>query len=494
MSLDPVAFVHDCLSWRSGEGPTFYQEDALASLPLYKRVCMRGPHGLGKTTLNAWTVLWFSLTRDGVDSAVDGDWKCLQTASVWRQLERYLWPEIRKWRSRLRWDVIGRDPFDPKAEAFLMSMRLKTGEAFPVASDNYDFIEGAHADRILYIFDESKAIPGATFDAAEGAFSGAGDDTGREAFGLACSTPGRPQGRFYEIQSRKAGYEDWHVIRVTKDDAIKAGRISAQWAEQRAKQWGVGTALYQNRVEGEFASSAEDSVIPLAWIEAAVDRWHVWSDAGMPGELTSLGVDVGRGGDKSVLAPVYDKFIVGELEKVSNQETMQIVGWIGMRRPVREKNVPVIIDVVGVGAGVVDRGRELGYRIVAFSAGRKTKATDRSGELLFMDLRSAAWWWTRELLDPENGFEVALPDDEELIGELSAPTWWPTSGGKIQVEPKISKTEEGEAKGVLRQAQGVRKKIGRSTDSADAVIQGLVGQALVAFDEDDEPEVSVGGY
>lgn len=296
---DPVAFVHDCFAWRAGEGPASYQEEVLAALPLHKRVCVRGPHGLGKTAMNAWVVLWFGLTRDGVDPAVDGDWKCLQTAGVWRQLEKFLWPEIRKWRARLRWDVIGREPFAEKSEAFLMSMRLRTGEAFPVASDNYTLIEGAHADRICYIYDEGKAIPGATFDATEGAFSGAGGDTGKEAYALACSTPGEPVGRFYSIQSRKPGFGDWHVIRVGKDDLIKAGRMSSEWVENRRKQWGVGSALYQNRVEGEFAANPEDSVIPLSWVEAANDRWELWRERAGPstGSTSSpTGSGAGAGG------------------------------------------------------------------------------------------------------------------------------------------------------------------------------------------------------
>src|SRR4051812_37494026 len=75
---DPVAFVHDCFTWKPGQGPTFYQEEILASLVEKKRACVRGPHGLGKTALMSWIILWFSLTRDG------DDWKIPTTASAWR--------------------------------------------------------------------------------------------------------------------------------------------------------------------------------------------------------------------------------------------------------------------------------------------------------------------------------------------------------------------------------------------------------------------------
>jgi hypothetical protein len=230
-------------------------------------------HGLGKTTLNAWAVLWFALTRDGED------WKVITTASAWRQLEVYLWPEVHKWARLLKWDKLGRRPFTD-GELLTLNLKLATGQASAVASNLPALIEGAHADHILYLFDESKTIPEGTFDAAEGAFAGAGEGSALEALALAASTPGEPVGRFYDIHKRKPGFEDWHVRHVTVEEAIAAGRVSPQWVEQRAKQWGVTSAVYQNRVKGEFCSSDEDSVIPLAWVEAACARWEGQSLAG----------------------------------------------------------------------------------------------------------------------------------------------------------------------------------------------------------------------
>jgi hypothetical protein len=76
-------------------------------------LAVRGPHGLGKTTVNAIAVLWFALTRD----AAGIDWKAATTAGAWRQLEYYLWPEIHKWARRLRWDVLNRPPLNDRTYA-----------------------------------------------------------------------------------------------------------------------------------------------------------------------------------------------------------------------------------------------------------------------------------------------------------------------------------------------------------------------------------------
>jgi hypothetical protein len=370
---DPVAFVRDCFNWREGGQPAAYQEEILTELPVKKRVSVRSPHGAGKTTLAAWIILWFALTRDGED------WKIPTTASSWRQLTKFLWPEIHKWVRCLRWDRVGRQMFDKRTELLTLSLKLFSGEAFACASDDPTMIEGAHADQLLYVFDEAKAIKGDTFDAAEGAFSGGGN---AEAFALAISTPGEPAGRFYDIHTRKPGYEDWTVKHITLADAIASGRISLQWAEQRKKQWGEKSAVYQNRVAGEFCATDEDGVIPLAWIEQANERWEVWNEAKEWFPFTSVGVDVSRSqnGDKTSLALRHEK-VLTELRRSTEVDVMVVTGKVAgiLRARGGLRGGLAVVDVIGIGAGVVDRLREQSFSVVAFNAGEGSSEKDRSG-------------------------------------------------------------------------------------------------------------------
>ena len=162
---DPAGFVRDYIKFPGDDEPADYQTEVLSKFPKVKRASIRGPHSLGKTALAAWIILWFALTRDGED------WKIPPTASAWRQLTKFLWPEIRLWSRRLDWDRIGRAPFDERTEVLSLSIKLDTGEAFALASDNSAMIEGAHAANLLYIFDEAKTIPDDTWDSAEGAFA-----------------------------------------------------------------------------------------------------------------------------------------------------------------------------------------------------------------------------------------------------------------------------------------------------------------------------------
>ena len=96
------------------------------------------------------------------------DWKIPTTASGWRQLVKFLWPEVHKWSRRINWQKIGRREFT-KEELLGRNLKLNYGEAFALASNRPELIEGAHADSIMYVFDESKIIPDGTWDSAEGA-------------------------------------------------------------------------------------------------------------------------------------------------------------------------------------------------------------------------------------------------------------------------------------------------------------------------------------
>lgn len=458
---DPVAWAREVIDWPPGQHLTVYQNDILGSLPVKRRVAVRGPHGLGKSALAAITVLWFATTRD----AANVDWKVLTTASAWRHLAVYLWPEIHKWARRIKWEVLGRPAFSIH-ELLALNLKLVHGAASAVASSKAELIEGAHADSLLYLIDESKIVPNDTWDAIEGAFSGGRTDGLPEAFALAVSTPGAPAGRFYDIHRRAPGLEDWHVRHVRLEEAIAAGRISQAWADQRRKQWGADSALYANRVLGEFHASEEDSVIPLSWVEAAIERWHVWDQAGRP-ELPGrhvIGVDVARsGGDSTVLANRRGMAVTG-LSTYDREDTMRTTARV--QAALAGTDAAAVVDSIGVGSGVVDRLRELSEPVLAYTGAAGTKLRTRDGTAGFTNVRSAAYWRMREQLDPAFNSEVMLPPDDLLVSDLTTPTWTMTTGSPPRIKLEVK--------------DDLIARLGRSPDRGDAVVMGMFAEHLAA--------------
>lgn len=464
----PSLFCTECVTMPQGRTFAPYQLDALDQLADHGRAAVRGPRGMGKTTIASAAVLWFAHTRE----ALGLDWKILTTAGVFRHLYRALWPEVHKWAPRIGGLYT---PLRPERELLTAAIQLRYGSAFAAVAKNPDMIESAHADQLLIIVDESKSVPDSIFDALEGSLTG---DSGQ--YVLALSTPGPPAGRFYQIhQGRVPG---WKTIHVTKDDAVSAGRVSTASVERRAQYWGTDSALYRQQIEGEFAADDENAVIPLSWVEAAMERWHAWRDADRPktaGDVPldhagygpwlaagspvadgapSYAVDVATtGADASVIARRIGSHVV-ELAYTQGNSVMAVTAKVqGLVRKAHASTAPIAVDTIGVGSGVASRLDELGYRVVKYtgSAGTKRRTADRS--FGFANTRTAAYWHLRELLNPDTGAAIMLAPQEQLVADLTTPKMLEPLTG---MPPKLR----------MERKEDLVKRLGRSPDYGDAVV------------------------
>ena len=109
---------------------------------------------------------------------------------------------------------------------------------------------------------------------------------------------------------------------------------------------------------------------------------------------------------------------------------MAMTGWCAENlRDYDEETTKGMIDIVGIGRGVYDRLRELGFGwITGVNVSNSAVHIDR-----YHRLRDELWWRMREAF--ERG-EVSIPNDDELIGELSCIKYEHDSSGKIKVESK----------------------------------------------------------
>jgi hypothetical protein len=275
------------------------------------------------------------------------------------------------------------------------------------------------------------------------------------------------------LQCREATPEEVADAELGKGDALKAmsrtfipARLDdnpyLRTTNYRASVMALPEPLRSKLLKGDFMAGKEDAanqVIPTAWIEAAMERWKQRSKPTCP--MTTLGVDVAQGGsDKTVLAPLYDTWF-GELVRKDGVDTKNgaAVGALVIEH-MRDK-CQVNIDLTGGWGGGAQTHLEdnvPGIRVepVVFSEGSPGERT-RESQLEFLNKRAELWWRFREALDPVHGDDIALPPDRRLAAQLASPTWW-------------LKSRSGAAAIQIEQKDEIRKRLGSSTDDADAVI------------------------
>lgn len=421
-----------------------YQERILRHFFERKRLAVQSLHGVGKTAVAAVIILW-SMT------CIPGEVKVVTTASRWLQLIQYLWPEVHKWGRRVDWS-------QHDIDLQMLDRNLRVGynrRAFATSPDMPEGIEGAHAETVVYVFDEAKSIPDNLFDSVEGAFANAGEDTEYEAFALAISTPGIASGRFHDICKQRPGYRDWATDRITLDEALAAGQVSLTWVENRQAAWGEDSAIYKNRVLGEFAQEGERSLYKMAWIEAAVDRWRACEGQGDKGEMLRYASDVADDGrDHSTIARMRG-WVVEDL-RYMNCDPVELADRI-MKEVGPVTRWEIGVDANGVGAGTYARLKQKRYRAVKIKGSYRTDETDITGENKFKNLRAMMAWRLRELLDPNSLAHkpLALPPDERLERELLVHDWEETNG-VIRISDK---------------EKDLRTQLdGRSPDGADTIM------------------------
>lgn len=228
-----------------------------------------------------------------------------------------------------------------------------------------------------------------------------------------------------------------------------------QNAEYLAQLQSLPEPLRSQMLNGDFYAGIEDSewqVIPTAWVEAAMARW---SPNDRKPAMSSMGVDVARGGkDNSIIARRHGYWYdVPVAYPGAQTPTGNVLAGLIMSN-LRDR-APVHIDVVGVGGSPYDFLTQNGIQTIGVNAGATTgiEGYKSQGGMHFANWKSYLWWSMREDLDPTSNTGIALPPDDQLLKDLTAPLWRPR-GGKIQMETR----------------EEIIKRIGRSPDWGSAYV------------------------
>ena len=443
----PVLFVREVL----GAEPDDWQLEVLRDFGGGERnVAIRACHGVGKTAVMAWLVLLMLTTRYPM--------KTVATAPTRAQMFDNLYAEVVTWFGKLPEPIqalytvkTDRIEFIPRPKDSFFSARTAKAEQ-PEA------LQGIHRDDgyILILVDEASGVAEAIFE------SGSGSMSGPNVMTLMIANPSRTTGYFADAFGRMR--ELWKRYHVTSshgmwpedegpgEGAYISTRPTKAYEKEQAIRFGRDSDAYRIRVLGAFPKSDEDTVIPLYLVEAAENRDIVEA----PDPTRVWGIDVARFGTARNALVERTRREVKNVDVWQKMDLMATVGRIKHRwddtRP-SERPSAILVDVNGIGAGVVDRLWEMGLPVRGVNVSESAAADDR-----FNKSRDELWWKAREWLE---GKDVSLPvvDDPEshiegLKAELIQPRYTFLSSGKIKVESK----------------DDMKKRKVRSPDIADAFI------------------------
>lgn len=417
---DPVGFAVDVIDVH----PTDQQAKFLTDLVKHHRVSVRSGHGIGKSGGVAMGILWYMSTR----------WqpKVPCTAPTGHQLHDVLWAEVSKWKRQMN-PAFG-EMFELTNDRLYHKVHPK--EWFAVArtakKESPDALQGFHADNLLFVIEEASGVPDEVFQPIEGALSGHGNMI------IMVGNPTKTSGYFYDSHNRDR--EFWHTMRMS---ALDSPLVDPAYCERMLKKYGEHSAIYRVRVLGEFPLAEADQLIPIDLLEDAI-----WRD-----EVDSTGpviwaVDPARfGDDETVLCKRHGNLIL-PLEGRYNFDTMQTVGFIVHSyeaTPEAERPDVIFVDSIGIGAGVADRLRELGFNCVDINVSEAP-----SDKAQFANLRAEIYHKLRDWLDNRIG---RIPDDDDLLAQCTSIKYKFNSTGKIILEKK----------------EDLRKRGLPSPDRADAV-------------------------
>lgn len=188
--------------------------------------------------------------------------------------------------------------------------------------------------------------------------------------------------------------------------------------------------LVKQLLEGDWdALEAGNFLFKYKDIKNAIEREIKDED-----KIKVLGVDLARFGDDNSVVIIREGKTVIWIEQWAKTDLMTSTGKI-VNLIQRFSPDAVNIDVIGIGAGVVDRLKEQKFRVNGVNV-----AESASDKLKYANIRAEAYW---QLADRFQKGEIAIPDDLELLAQTSSIKYKFDSHGRLQIESKEEMKKRG---------------------------------------------------
>ena len=418
---DIVLFAREVLRFE----PDDWQQAVLEDLANKAKVAVKSGQGVGKTGLESVALLWFLSCFPFP--------RVVATAPTKQQLHDVLWSEVEKWRSRspllkeiLKWT---------KTYIYMIGYE-KRWFAVARTATKPENMQGFHEDNMLFIVDEASGVADPIMEAILGTLTGANNKL------LMCGNPTRTSGAFFDAFNASRSLYACYTV-----NSEESKRTNKENIEALARKYGRDSNVFRVRVLGLFPKQEDDVLIALDLVEAAVKRRLEVKKL----HKVTIGVDVARFGNDETVLITNEGGVISKPQVRRGQDLMKTTGDIVVeyKRLIAKypkiKAIQAVIDDTGLGGGVTDRLREVKRELnlsklqitpVNFAGAVPEKENVDN----FSNISTYIWFKIRTAL--EHG-EIALPNDPELISQLTARKYTITSRGQIQVESKEQMKKRG---------------------------------------------------
>jgi len=429
---DPLGWVMWAFDWGHGElegfeGPDKWQRKMLIDVgedvhhrgfngitpvdPI--REATASGHGIGKSAITAWLILWIMSTRPYAKGIV--------TANTSDQLRTKTWGELGKWRTRCivgHWFEYnnGRGSMSLYHHSWPESWRV---DAQTCREENSEAFAGLHSasSTPFYIFDEASAVPDKIWEVAEGGL------TDGEPMFFVFGNPTRNTGKFRECFKRQR--HRWHTRQI---DSRTAKMTNKKLIEEWRKDWGEDSDFFRVRVLGRFPRAGDTQFIPSDIVFEAMKRG--------PGRYLGddpliCGIDIARGGDDNCMIG-FRRGKDAKSEKTyripgeKSRDSMKVVSKITM---ILDRHMPDVtfLDETGLGGPILDRLVQLGYHVIGVHFGENA-ADEKHYKSRTAEMGARCRQW---LMDGG-----AIPDDPQLEEELTSRDYWHNDKDQLVLEKK----------------------------------------------------------
>ena len=446
---DPVLFMREVLSFE----PDDWQIDVAHDLRDYARVSVKSGQGVGKTGVEATLLLWFLVCFPYS--------RIVATAPTKQQLHDVLWSEVDKW--------MNNSPLLPlmvKWTKTYVYLRGYEKRWFAVArtATKPENMQGFHEDNMLFIVDEASGVADPIMEAITGTLSGENNKL------LLMGNPTKTSGTFYDSHTADRALYRCHTVNSENSRRTNKDNIAAM-----KRKYGENSNVVRVRVYGEFPEQEDDVFIPISFLEQSIKTEMSEATARAFGkyrdgagnlqpidvsgvERIEIGCDVARFGDDKTCIGYRVNEVVQIYKKYNGKDTTWTTGTIAkLYKELKQRfqfkgQIGVKVDDGGVGGGVVDQLRNLRKSEPAVFGDMVILPVNFGVSIkhrYYADSTTYMMGVVRDLIAPYDNFghphtpEIILPDDSDLIGQLSCRKCEFLPKGKQKVESKQDMKDRG---------------------------------------------------